>query len=61
MFSEGVKYQDLPYREMEKLRQVGLFADYASPQLSQTTGYLKESVEGAHSGMVAASGLKEGS
>lgn len=23
MFSDGVKFQDLPYREMEKLRQVG--------------------------------------
>lgn len=24
MWSDGVKFQDLPYRDMEKLRQVGL-------------------------------------
>lgn len=25
MWFDGVKFQDLPYRDMEKLRQVGLF------------------------------------
>lgn len=25
MYSDGVKFQDLPYREMEKLRQVSVF------------------------------------